>query len=177
MSTQHTQVPFRDLTDAQKEAVLSDRRIDRAYAAMEGLGLDRLVNDPEWQVREEVANRGYALDVLAGDEHPLVRAAVAAQGLYPEMFARDPAWQCRYAVAKCGYVTDDLMNDKDPYVRKAARDAATPKTEKRAQSAPRHIPFRTDRRRDPAASEREARNAASRQTYAQPPRRSHAITA
>ena len=177
MKDQAVTVPFRDLTEAQKAAVLSERRIDRTYAAMEGLGLDRLVSDPEWQVREEVANRGYALDVLAGDEHPLVRAAVASQGAYPEMFAKDPAWQVRYAVVKSGYVTDDLMRDKDPYVKDAARKAATPKTSRRAQAAPLRVPCRTERRRTPEAAECEARGAVAAAVRTQAPRRSHVITA
>lgn len=177
MTHEPTMVPYEDLTPQQRAEVDSPSRVDRTYAAVYGLGLDKLASDPDWQVREEVANRGYALDVLASDEHPLVRAAVAAQGITPDIFAKDPAWECRYAVAKRGYVTPALLKDPDPYVQKAAKDAAAASRGPMATQGTCRIPVKSERRRTPAFHERDCRAAASAMgSRAAEPRRSHALT-
>ena len=81
----------------------------RIMLAKQGYGLDVLVNDEDWCVREAVAEQGYGLDILITDEDEVVRAAVARQG----------------------YGLDRLVNDESEDVRQAAKEAQnTTKTEK-----------------------------------------------
>lgn len=56
-----------------------DERVDSVYAgnriqmAIQGYGLDKLVNDEDRDVREEVARQGYGLDILVNDSDDYVR--------------------------------------------------------------------------------------------------------
>ena len=62
--------------------------------------LDKLINDPNQNIREAVAKKGYGLDKLINDESYRVRAEVARQG----------------------YGLDILINDPDPNVRMIASE-------------------------------------------------------
>ena len=52
----------------------------REYIASKGYCLDILVNDTSMDVRREVAKQGYGLNILVHDDVFTVRAAVASQG-------------------------------------------------------------------------------------------------
>ena len=49
----------------------------REAVAKKGYGLDKLINDEDWYVRAAVARQNYGLDILINDPDPEVRAAVA----------------------------------------------------------------------------------------------------
>ena len=92
---------------------------DRLKMAKEGYGLDILINDKNWVVREAVTKRGYGLNILVKDENCLVRAAVADQDYDLNILVNDKDWVVREAVANQGYGLDILINDEDYDVRRA----------------------------------------------------------
>lgn len=55
-------------------------------------GLDILVHDDDFAVRQTVAEQGYGLDVLIHDTNPLVRLAVAKQGYGLDILVNDENW-------------------------------------------------------------------------------------
>jgi len=94
-------IPYANLSEDQKKLVDSWKRWERFSAAQKGWGLDKLVGDGSWEVREEVAEQGYGLDRLVDDEKLWVRRVVAAHG----------------------YGLDRLLYDESPLVRDTARKA------------------------------------------------------
>ncbi len=74
-------------------------------------GLDKLINDKEWLVREAVAEQGYGLDILVNDEEGFVRAAVAKHGYCLDKLVYDEDFQVRANVARQGYSLNILIND------------------------------------------------------------------
>lgn len=66
-------VPYKQLDKSEKIFVDSLRESDAEFAALNGWGLDKLVDHPDWTVRFAVAARGYGLDKLIHDEQPTVR--------------------------------------------------------------------------------------------------------
>ena len=89
------------------EKLITDPDADvRCAVAEQGYGLDRLIEDPSWFVREEVALHGYGLDRLIDDESLTVRAAVAYSGYGLDKLATDPHGEVREAV-------DEALWDND----------------------------------------------------------------
>ena len=91
-------IPYAELKAKQKKRVDGARADTRYHAAEDHLGLDKLVDDSDWRIREAVAGQGYALEELVND----------------------PAWCVRREVAWQGYGLDKLVNDPDDIVRKEA---------------------------------------------------------
>lgn len=60
-----------------KEAIQRAEVKVRKAVAMQGYGLDVLINDEDWSVRKAVAKQGYGLDVLIKDEDWCVRRTVS----------------------------------------------------------------------------------------------------
>lgn len=102
-----------------QEFATSKDGMERRVAAEHGLALDKLMNDPIWEVRRAVAERGYGLDVLVNDEVEWVRREVAFHGRYLDKLLEDESEQVRAAVAEYGYRTDLLVNDESDLVRAA----------------------------------------------------------
>ena len=73
-----------------EDMVVSESYIDRIKAVECGYGLERLVKDPDAQVRMAVAKKGYGLIDLLGDEHLMVRRA--ARDKIDEMHGRPPRY-------------------------------------------------------------------------------------
>lgn len=100
-----------------------DEKIDsydsyvRMAAAEQGYGLDILINDERWEVREEVARQGYGLDILVNDKYAGVRIMVAKQGYGLDKLINDKDYEVRRTVVKQGYGLDKLINDEDWDVR------------------------------------------------------------
>ena len=80
--------------------------------------IDKLVNDKDWEVREEVVKYGYGLDILINDDKNDVRLEVAKQGYGLDKLINDKDWIVREEVAKHGYGLDKLINDADYTVRR-----------------------------------------------------------
>ena len=74
-------IPYAELDEEQKAMVDSADRTDRKDAAFSGWGLDKLKNDPAWQVRVAVAEQGHALDELKNDPHWMVRSTILLKRL------------------------------------------------------------------------------------------------
>lgn len=133
-------IPYAQLTPEQKALVDSTNHRDRSFAAINGYGFDKLINDqddwlvlmelakqgygldrlfdhPVSEVRLMVARRGYALDKLINDEKVGVRHAVAEQGYGLDKLINDPSRTVRGEVALKGFGLDTLVNDPDAYVR------------------------------------------------------------
>lgn len=112
-------IPYAELTPEQKAFVDSEDYGIRFDAVDEGLGWDKLVNDPSPVVREQVASHGYAPYVLINDPHEAVRSAVA--DIAPvDLLVKlidDPSWEVRQHVAFRDYGLDRLVDDPDPRVR------------------------------------------------------------
>ena len=79
--------------------------------------LDKLINDPNQNIREAVAKKGYGLDKLINDESWYVRIEVADQGYGLDKLINDEDSEVREAVVNQGYGLDKLINDPDQYVR------------------------------------------------------------
>lgn len=74
--------PVKEDPITEKEPALSEEEIkellsgnigDRVLLAQKGYELEKLVEDPEWEVRFEVAGKGYGLNVLIHDPDESVR--------------------------------------------------------------------------------------------------------
>ena len=89
----------------------------RIALAKQGLCLDKLINDEEPGVREEVVRQGYKLDVLIKDESEFVRKVIADKGYGLDILVHDESAFVRTAVAKQGYGLDTLINDESKFVR------------------------------------------------------------
>lgn len=109
------------MTEQLEKMVRSDKWFERHKAAVQGYGLDVLVNDVDEDVREAVAQQGYGLDRLIFDKSSHVRQAVANQGFGLDILIKDEVWWVRLAVAEQGYGLDVLVNDLDVHVRELAR--------------------------------------------------------
>lgn len=95
----------------------SDNAYVRAALAKYGIELEKLVNDPSYHVRCEVAENGYALDKLIDDDNREVRAAVVRQGYRLDKLIKDPDFYVRAEVAMAGYGLEELVKDPDEAVR------------------------------------------------------------
>ena len=82
--------------------------------------IDKLVNDKDWEVREEVAKQGYGLDKLINDKDWIVREEVAKHGYGLDILVNDEDEDVRLEVAKHGYGLDILVNDDEEDVRREA---------------------------------------------------------
>ena len=71
---------------------------DRLEMVKEGYGLNVLINDEVYYVREAVAKQGYGLDILIEDKDWRVRAAVAEQGYGLDILINDENWRVRKVV-------------------------------------------------------------------------------
>ena len=71
-------VPFIALNTIDKHRVLSPDPQKRITAALDGLGLDKLIDDEDCDVRVAVASKGYHPEELINDPEPYVRAEVAS---------------------------------------------------------------------------------------------------
>lgn len=88
-------IPYAELTPEQKALVDSSDWVFRRYAVYQGLGYDKLINDPYGAIRSAVAEQDYGHDRLVNDPDAYVRTCVADRG----------------------YGLDKLFNDSDPLVR------------------------------------------------------------
>ena len=88
-------IPYAELTPEQKALVDSSDWVFRRYAVYQGLGYDKLINDPYGAIRSAVAEQDYGHDQLVNDPDAYVRTCVADRG----------------------YGLDKLFNDSDPLVR------------------------------------------------------------
>lgn len=59
-------------TDEKDESLELSVRLKNALNSIE---LNKLIDDPNWQVREEVAKQGYGLNILIDDKNEFVRQA------------------------------------------------------------------------------------------------------
>lgn len=86
-----------DITQGLQHLTLDERV--RLAERGEKADLDVLVDDPDYRVRELVANHGYAvhLNQLVQDPHPIVRGEVAGVGKkkHLEMLKKDPDIELR----------------------------------------------------------------------------------
>ena len=82
-------IPYVELDDEQRKLVDSSSEESRVDAGRRRLGLDKLVNDPEWWVREAVAWQGFGLEKLVTDRSGYVRWEVAWQGFGLDALAED----------------------------------------------------------------------------------------
>lgn len=112
-SAPHTSkaIPYAALTEEQTRRVDSAEPMHRIHAAEQRLGLDKLIDDPDWTVREAVAYAGYGLDKLAHDPDFAVRQVVAKKGHAHDLLINDPDWEVRAAVAESGFGLDKLADD------------------------------------------------------------------
>ncbi|MBQ4031515.1 MAG: hypothetical protein II625_07145 [Bacilli bacterium] len=94
----------------------------KLYIAKQGYGLDKLVNDENYEVRIAVAEQGYGLDILINDKYISVRMAVAEQGYGLDKLINDKDEDIRKIVVKQGYGLDKLINDENYKVRKAVAE-------------------------------------------------------
>lgn len=73
-----------------------------------------VVNDP--QIRAELAQQGFSLDVLVNDEEPQVRLAVAQQGYGLDKLIDDEEWFVRANIASQGYGLERLISDESRFI-------------------------------------------------------------
>ena len=86
-------------TDPEKDKMVkSNNWGNRLIIAEEGYGLNVLINDEVYYVREAVAKQGYGLDILIEDKDWRVRAAVAEQGYGLDILINDENWRVRKVV-------------------------------------------------------------------------------
>lgn len=90
------------------ERINGNNLIDRLDVAKMGYGLHKLINDPDWEIREQVANKGYGLGTLMNDPNPDVRATVALRGSDGIRFrlSFDNTDEVKDMLKEVGYVSD-----------------------------------------------------------------------
>ena len=71
-------VPFIALNTIDQYRVLNSDPEKRIAAAQDGLGLDKLIDDEDYNVRIAVASKGYHPEEMINDPEPYVRAEVAS---------------------------------------------------------------------------------------------------
>jgi len=99
--------------------------------------LDKLVHDPDWEVRKAVAEMDYGHDILIRDADAEVRLVVARRGIANlTSMINDPSWLVRQAVAQHGYGLDILVNDPQAEVRIAAQQKLDEKRSKSKKKKP-----------------------------------------
>ena len=92
-------------------------------------GLNKFLYDDSWEVRRELAKKGYRLDILVNDSHPEVRLNVAYQGYELDQLSNDEHYMVRRGVAEVANkynrpdLLDKLINDKDRNVKYYAEQA------------------------------------------------------
>ena len=111
-----------EYSEEKLEELLKGNIEDRVFVAKQGYALDRLVNDPAWEVRFEVAEQGYGLDVLVNDPEAEVRISVAEKGYGLNVLANDPSSSVRMYVVDQGYGLNLLINDSNELVRDKAEE-------------------------------------------------------
>jgi hypothetical protein len=118
-------IPYAELTPEQKALVDSVDHDIRFVAVEEGLGWDKLVDDPSWEVRQCVAFRDYGLDQLVDDPDPRVRFAVAKRDFGLDKLIDDPDEDVRLVVAckinepeRFAVDPDKFVNVFSPFGRK-----------------------------------------------------------
>lgn len=94
----------------------------REAVAEQGLCLDILIHDENFNVRGAVAKQRYGLDILIHDKDEGVRCTVAGQGYGLNELIYDKNWFVRCAVAEQGYGLDILIRDRDECVRIAVAE-------------------------------------------------------
>lgn len=111
----------KDYTQKQLQRMLTSKKnTERRECARAGCGLDKLVDDEDFEVRYIVATEHrYGLDKLAQDEDWRMRKTVADIGEHLEELSNDPEWRVRVAVAEQGYGLDKLADDESHWVRAA----------------------------------------------------------
>ena len=84
-----------------------------------GIGIQKLVKDPNKYVRGEVAIHGYLPEVLAHDKDPHVRSQVALSRNCHDILSHDEDEQVRTSVASCCNkdILAKMANDESPLVR------------------------------------------------------------
>ena len=100
-----------------------DYRVRKAVAKNNNLKTTQilqLTNDPNPEVRAEIAKKGLKLDILCDDESDIVRAEVAKRGYRLTRYSKDSSSLVRRAVANQGYAIKYLINDPDENVRREA---------------------------------------------------------
>ena len=78
IASKFAHVPFIALNTIDKYHVLSPDPQKRITAALDGLGLDKLIDDEDYNVRIAVASKGYHPEEMINDPEPYVRAEVAS---------------------------------------------------------------------------------------------------
>lgn len=96
---------------------IKNERSIKVYMAEQGYGLDILVNDEEWRVRQAVAKQGYSLDKFINDKDSGIRKILVKQGYGLDILINDKDKDVRSTVAEQGYGLDILVNDDDYGVR------------------------------------------------------------
>lgn len=109
-------IPYAELTPEQKALVDSVDNDIRFVAVDEGLGWDKLVDDPSWEVRQCVAFKDYGLDRLVDDPDPRVRFAVAKRDFGLDKLIDDPDEDVRLVVACKINEPDRFADDPDKFV-------------------------------------------------------------
>lgn len=84
-----------------------------------GIGIPKLVDDPNEYVRGEVASHGYMPGVLVHDKAPHVRNQVALSGNCHDILSHDENEYVRASVASCCNkdILVKMVNDESPLVR------------------------------------------------------------
>ena len=101
---------------------------ERIQLAKQGLNLEELVKDSDWEVRKQVAKHKIdnLLDILVKDEHPEVRASVLISHRRDkdlDILVNDEDFAIRAIIARFGRRQDleKLQFDKNKEVRERAQ--------------------------------------------------------
>jgi len=108
-----------DYTRWAEKPIKGEDKVNRYDAALSGIDLDALVDDPDPSVRWQVAVHGYGFETLVNDDHVHVRREVAAHGFGHEKLQNDEHWAVREAVARLGFNSEKFVTDESWHVRLA----------------------------------------------------------
>jgi hypothetical protein len=98
----------------------STQEIKRKFVKA-GLFLERLENDENDYVREEVAKKGYDIEHFNNDQDECCRLEVVKRGLHLKEHINDKSEKVRLVVAQHGYGLNVLAFDTDEQVAKEAK--------------------------------------------------------
>ena len=115
-------IPYGKNKDLDKLVDDEEDVSNRLMSAQTGYGLDKLVYDTDWGVRQAVALKGFGLDILIDDKNKNVREIVALYKYGLNKLIYDNESSVRQSVAMCGYGLDKLLYDTDKDVQDTAND-------------------------------------------------------
>lgn len=102
------------LAEGKVKNLLAHSNVEvREWLANHGYALYFLVNDPETSVRQAVACRGYGITILAHDSHEQVRRELAYYGFAWDILVHDTDKHTRLAIANYPNRYDVKMDEED----------------------------------------------------------------